>query len=113
MEPKILLVGRNLDVMEVLQTELNKADRDVICANSEESISVLLKNENIDIVVIGAGLPDEVRNSLQELITNTSPDINLHLIERTKDSSPYKMIDFANEKAVMWKIQQLLGRKKG
>lgn len=61
MEPKILLVGRNLQVIEMLIEELRKVDRNVLGANSKELIESHLKEGKVDFVVVGAGLPDETR----------------------------------------------------
>ncbi len=107
-EPKILIVGRNLDVMEILKDELAKFNRKVVYANSNELIKKHLNGRDIDLIVVGAGLPDETRNAMGQFIKELQPDIALFLIERTPDSSPVKMIDFTNEKAIMWKIKKAL-----
>jgi DNA-binding NtrC family response regulator len=109
MEPKILLVGRNLDVMEILKNELKKSDRKVVYANSKDLIKQRLEEAKIDLIVMGAGLPDETRKEMGAFIKELSPDTPLFIIERTQDSSPYKMIDFTNEKAVLWKLEKVLG----
>lgn len=55
MEPRILLIGKNLDTLEVLKDELVKFKRKIFIANSEESILSNLKNEKVDLIVVGAG----------------------------------------------------------
>jgi NADP-dependent 3-hydroxy acid dehydrogenase YdfG len=59
MEPTVLLIGRNLDTLEILKDELDKFDRNIVYANSEELIESNLKNKKIDLIVVGAGLPNE------------------------------------------------------
>ena len=110
MEPKILLIGRNLDVMKILKDELAKFDRNVVYANSNEMITDLLKKGDLDLIVIGAGLPDETREEMKTLILELQAEIPLFLIERTADGNPAKMIGFTNEKAILWKIEKIIGK---
>lgn len=109
MEPKILLIGRNLDVMELLKDELVKFDRNIVYANSTELIKKNLNKGDIDLIVVGAGLPDETRDEMERFIKKSHPQISLFMIERTPDGNPAKMIGFTNEKAVMWKIGKIIG----
>ena len=110
MEPKILLVGRNFDVMELLKDELAKFDRNIVYANSTELIEKHLNKGDIDLVVIGAGLPDETRDEMGKYIKELQPQVPLYMIERTPDGNPAKMIDFTNEKAVLWKVEKIIGK---
>jgi PleD family two-component response regulator len=110
MEPKILLIGRSLDVMEILKNELTKFNRNVVYANSNEMITDLLKKGDIDLIVVGAGLPDETREEMKTLIMQLQAEISLFMIERTPDGNPAKMIGFTNEKAVLWKIEKIIGK---
>tara|TARA_B110000211_G_scaffold80891_1_gene94727 strand:+ start:366 stop:797 length:432 start_codon:yes stop_codon:yes gene_type:complete len=109
MEPKILLVGRNLTVMEILKKELLKYDRNIVYANSIELIELKLNKGDIDLVVIGAGIPDAIRNEMQGRITVLHPNTPLFMIKRTADGNPAKMIHFCNEKAIIWKIEKSIG----
>ena len=109
MEPKILLVGRNLTVMEILKNELLKYDRNIVYANSIELIELKLNKGDIDLVVIGAGFPDTIRNEMEGRITVLHPNTPLFMIKRTADGNPAKMISFCNEKAIMWKIEKSIG----
>ena len=109
MEPKILIVGRNLDVMDILKSELSKFGRNIVSANSNELIAESLSNKDIDLIVVGAGLPDKTREEMRKKIMEIQPSVSLFMIERKKDSNPAKMIEFTNEKAVLWKIEQILG----
>lgn len=111
MEPSILLVGRNLEVMAILTDELRKANRDVTYANSEELVRTRMNESTVDLVVVGAGLPDDIRTSLGAVMTELNPDVEIHMIERIRDGNPAKMIDFTNEKAVLWKVGKVLGAK--
>ncbi|MCB0438301.1 MAG: hypothetical protein KDD20_06145 [Mangrovimonas sp.] len=109
MEPKILIVGRDLNVMEILKTELEKAHRKIVYANSKELIKQRLEETEIDLIVVGAGLPEETRQEMGVYIKELQPKAPVFMIERTSNSSPFKMIDFTNEKAVLWKIEKVLG----
>lgn len=104
MEPKILLIGRSLDTLEILKSELVKFDRDIVYANSEELIESNLKDHTIDIIVVGAGLPDEIKEVLLAFIKKNAAGIPLHVMERTPGINPTSMIGYTNEKAVMWRL---------
>lgn len=109
MEPKILLVGRNLEVMEILKSELEKFDRNVETANSEELLDQKLRGTKFDFVVVGAGLPDQVRKDMGAFIKAKNDNLPIHMIERKQGGKPADMIDFTNEKAVMWKVEKIIG----
>ncbi|WP_421752545.1 hypothetical protein [Croceimicrobium sp.] len=109
MEAKILLVGRSTEVMSILSAELKKFERDVVYANSEELVKEKLEENEIDFVVVGAGLPDETRKGMEQMIQALFPKLPIYMIERTPDGNPAKMIGFTNEKAVMWKVEKVLG----
>ena len=104
MEPNILLIGRNLKTLEILKDELGKFDRSIVYANSEESIASSLKNNKIDLIIVGAGLPAETTNLMVALIEIIAPEIELHIMEKSPGLTPVSMIGYTNEKAVMWKL---------
>lgn len=110
MEPTILLLGRNLEVMNILKSELEKFGRKILYANSIAMIDKCLAETQIDLAVVGAGLPDETRNEMGEHLQQIKSDLPVFMIERSSQGGPAKMIDFTNEKAVMWKIGQVLGK---
>lgn len=107
MEPKILLIGRGLNTLEILKDELLKFDRTVFIANTNELIVKALENESIDIAIVGAGLPDETITSMADLIRNTTENIEVEIMEKKPGLMPASMIGFANEKAIMWKIRSV------
>ena len=43
-------------------------------------------------------------------IKELQPQVPLFMIERTPDGNPAKMIDFTNEKAVLWKVEKIIGK---
>ncbi len=104
MEPNILLIGRNSDTLEILKEELEKFDRNIVYANSEELIESCLKNEKIDLIVVGAGLANETTRLMLDLIERIAPKKELHLMEKTPGMTPVSMISYTNEKAIMWKL---------
>lgn len=106
MEPKILIIGRKQSVIDVLVEELNLFGRDVLGAAEKTLITSILQNEAINLVVIGAGLSDEIREGMAAYVTEIRPDVGIHLIESTENSAPYHLIEFANRKAVEWKVNK-------
>lgn len=107
MEPTILLIGKNLDTLEILKDELQKFKRTIFYANSLDSIASNLKNEKIDLIIVGAGLPDEIKNVMVALIQKNAPKIQLHIMERTPGINPTSMIPYTNEKAIMWRLMNI------
>lgn len=107
MEPNILLVGRGLGTLEILKDELVKFQRSIFIANSDELIVLNLKNEKIDLIIVGAGLPTESKDQMVETIEKSAPNTDLHIMERTPGITPASMIDYTNEKAIMWKLMGL------
>lgn len=104
MEPKILMIGRKLEVVNILIDELDNFGRDVIGANEKEQIAIHLANYNIDFVVIGAGLSESEKEDFANYITSIHPKLGVYTITQTESSTPYDMIDFTNRLAVNWKV---------
>lgn len=109
MEPKILIVGRLQTTLEIIAEELGKFGRNVIATNDKEKMSVFLKEENIDFVAIGAGLPDEQREELVAIMRSINPNIPIQIFPRTNDASPAKFLHFVNDLAVIFKIHTAMG----
>jgi len=104
MEPNILLIGKNLSTLDILCQELKKFDRKVFYANSHELIESNLKNNSIDFISVGAGLPDDVTEEFVNFTKNIAPETPIHIMKKTSGLTPYSQIDFTNEKAVMWRL---------
>ncbi|UCH65419.1 MAG: hypothetical protein JSW63_12575 [Ignavibacterium sp.] len=104
MEPKVLLIGRSKQVVDILKSELKNYGRDIIgTENNKEAVYQILRSHQVDIVVIGAGLPDDVRMEIKEFIIALRPGLPVNLIKRTPDSNPQKMIDYVNQKVAEFK----------
>ena len=99
-----LLIERSLSTLEILADELLKYKRNVLYANSEEMIDTCLKNDNIHLIIVGAGLPKETTLSMVSFIDNKYPSIEKHIMEKIPGITPASMIDYTNEKAVMWRL---------
>lgn len=112
MEPKILLIGRRQEVVDVLLVELKKFQREVSGASEQEKIEQLVNSQPFDFVVIGPGLPDHQRDYLTSFIQTLKPEIPVHLVKRKFKNNPYKLISFINSKAIEFKIERLLAEKK-
>jgi DNA-binding response OmpR family regulator len=104
MEPTILLLGKNTSSLEVLKDELVKFDRKILIANSNELILSKIDSNTIDLAIVGAGLPEETIVSMTDLIANTNPNIEVHVMKKSPGMNPTSMIGYTNEKAVMWKL---------
>ena len=110
MEPNILLIGRNLDTLEILKDELVKFNRNIVYANSEEQITSYIANDKLDLIIVGAGLPTETRDELVAVIEKIAPKIELHIMERTPGITPVSMIGYTNNKAIMWRLLNIKKR---
>jgi len=111
MEPKILMIGRRQEVVDILVDELKKFGRDIIGASEQEKIEKHLQTQNFDFVVIGAGLPDHQRDFITSFIESIKPGLPVYMIERKKDTKPFKLISFTNNKAVGFKIEKVIKKK--
>jgi DNA-binding NtrC family response regulator len=111
MEPRILMIGRRQEVIDILAEELRKFGRNIHSANDQEKIEKLLKSQAFDFVVIGAGLPDHQRDFLTSLIESIKPGLPVYMIERKEKSKPQKLIKFTNQKALEFKIDMVSKKK--
>lgn len=111
MEPNILMIGRRQEVVDILVAELKKFGRAVIGVSDQDKIEQLLKSHSFDFVVIGAGLPDHQRDYLTSFIQTIKPELPVHMIERKVNSKPFKLINFTNNKALEFKIDQASQKK--
>ena len=111
MEPKILIIGRKQQVIDILVEELNMFGRDVRGSDDKLRITSILQNEPINFVVIGAGLPDVLREDMAAYVTGIRPDVGIYLVKRLERGSPYSVIEFTNKKAVEWKVAQKIGKR--
>ena len=111
MEPKILVIGRLQSVLNDLASKLGEYNRDILVSvNSEENIQALIENNSIDFVVIGAGLPDEIRAAIAEFINSLDSNLSVHLIDREGNKGPQSMIPFVNNYVGQFKKQVSLGK---
>lgn len=111
MEPKILMIGRTQEVIDILIAELRIFGRDIVGSNDKDILKRILENKKIDFVIIGAGLPDEARNDMNDYLLSIQPGLVVNQIEKTDKSNPYQLISFTNQKAVEWKVEQRLGKR--
>jgi hypothetical protein len=112
MEPKVLLIGRSKQVVDILRSELKNYGRDIIgTENNKEAVYQILRSHQIDLVVIGAGLTDDVRMEIKEFIISLRPGLPVNLIKRTPDSSPQKMIDYVNQKVAEFNVTRISSKE--
>ncbi len=104
MEPNILLIGKSIHTLEILKDELTKFDRKISFANSGELIASHLNNNKTDLIIVGAGLPNEIKDEMVTLIEKIAPEIELHVMQKIAGITPVSMIEYTNEKAIMWRI---------
>lgn len=114
MEPTILLVGKIQPIMDILRDELNRNyGRDVISSSSKEHVEAQVKTGEIDLVILGAGFSDDVRDDMAEMIKSIAPQMTLYQVPRVGEKSPAKLIPLTNQKAVEWKFFKIMGKKPG
>ena len=111
MEPRILLVGRLQTTLDVIKVELKRLGRQVIASNKIEAIKEHLKNEEADLVVVGAGLREKERDEMIAEMREMDPKIPIYPLERSPDANPVKLMHLANEKAIMFKVHLAAGIK--
>ena len=71
----------------------------IFIANSSELIASNLKNEKIDLIIVGAGLPDESKDQMVQQVKKITPNIPVHIMEKIPGITPASMIGYTNEKA--------------
>lgn len=111
MEPNILLIGRNLDTLEILKDELDKFNRNIVYANSEEQITSYIAKRKLDLIIVGAGLPTESKDKLVAVIKKSAPEVELHIMQRTPGITPASMVGYTNDKAIMWRLLNIRKNK--
>jgi len=111
MEPRILIIGRSIIIINILMQELQKFGRNVMGAADRPDIQRMLQFHNPDFIVIGNDLPDQERDELLVYLLNIKSNLKVHLAEKQAKPSPYDLVGFTNKKAVEWKIEQKLGKQ--
>ena len=111
MEPRILIIGHNIVVINILIQELQKFGRNVMGATDRPDIQRMLQFHNPDFVIVGNGLSDQERDELLVYLLNIKAGLKVHLTEKQAKPSPYDLVAFTNKKAVEWKIEQKLGKQ--
>jgi hypothetical protein len=67
-------------------------------------LSQILKTKKIDLIVVGAGLPNETIRLMLDMIERIAPKKELHVMEKTPGMTPVSMISYTNKKTIMWKL---------
>ena len=104
MEPKILLIDRSVQVLDVLVEELMKFGRDIVGSNNRTRIKEILLEHNVDMVVLGGGMKDQLRKEIVDFIETVHLNMDVHLMKKGPEIGPFQLIDFINQKVVEWKI---------
>ncbi len=112
-EPKILLVGRIAEIMQILADELNSNyQRDVISCATKQAVADHLAADSFDLVILGAGFDDETRDDVATMIGASHPELDVFHVPRVGEKNPAKLVTTVNEKAIEWKFHKILGSKK-
>ncbi len=93
-EPRILIIGRKQVVIDSLIATLTMQGRNVTGTASREEVRDILDEEDIDLIVLGGGLDDSVRNELSAYIASIKPNIPIRLKDRVQ--GPEGMVDLIN-----------------
>jgi len=110
MEPKILLIGRTQEAIDIIVEELKKYDREVVGSNRMPVIERLIRDEKPNMAIIGAGLSDEDRTKMTEFIQKCCPTLPVHLIDRNDYSGAYDLINYVNRKVIEFKIERKMAQ---
>ena len=109
MEPRVLVIGRLQSTLDILVEEWERYGRNVIASNSKDQIREIIKNDSIDFVAIGGGLPDDERDQMVDYISTIDANISVHPIPRTEEAmGPYNFIPFVNNLAIMFKVRKAM-----
>lgn len=111
MEPRILLIGKTLPVLEKMEDSLKSAGRSIYIANSKVLVERNLSRQKIDLVTIGAGMDDDTRNDMVDFIRSRKPDMPIHLLERKKENTVEEFLSFTTEIALEWKLKNAEAQK--
>lgn len=112
MEPRILLVGKILPIMDILRDELvTNYGRDVVSSASKAHVAEQLASDAFDLLILGAGFTDEIRDDIEVMVKRDGSDIVIYKVPRVGEKNPAKLITIVNEQAVSWKFFKLLGKK--
>ncbi|NNE55808.1 MAG: hypothetical protein HKN32_07305 [Flavobacteriales bacterium] len=89
-----LLLGRKAFVMEDLKTKILAEDVHLFGGTSLQEVKEVFAKQAVDIVIIGAGLPIEVRLEIIRFVFENSNSTTVHM--KDWDSGPAGMIPFVN-----------------
>lgn len=94
-EPRILIIGRKQVVIDGLIATLTAQGRNVTGTDSRDEVTEILEDEEIDLIVLGGGLADDVRSELSTYIKSIKPEIPIRLKDRIQ--GPEGMVDMINK----------------
>ncbi|MGQ7843096.1 hypothetical protein ACUNV4_01375 [Granulosicoccus sp. 3-233] len=100
MKPVVLLVGRLPSVVDDVTTQLQDLPIEWLGAHDRQEVERQLKSEpNIRCVIVGAGLPDNIRGDLVGVVATLRPDVCIHMKDR--QSGPEGMANFVRRVVAM------------
>lgn len=94
-EPRILIIGRKQVVIDGLIATLTAQGRNVTGTDSRDEVTEILGEEDIDLIVLGGGLADDVRSEFSTYIKSINPEIPIRLKDRVQ--GPEGMVDMINK----------------
>lgn len=98
MKPVVLLVGKLPGIVGHLADELEDLPIRWLGAHDHGEVAYQLEHEpGIALVIMGAGIEDEIRGDLVGVIAAVRPDVSIHLKDRS--SGPEGMADFVRRVA--------------
>ncbi|EBA15051.1 hypothetical protein RSK20926_04187 [Roseobacter sp. SK209-2-6] len=108
MYPVVLLIGKLPDVLGNVARRLDHLPIEWLGAHDQaETVRQLECEPRISCVIMGAGLDDQTRGDLIELIATLRPDLCIHLKDRA--SGPAGMLPFV-ERVVKMEILERAGQ---
>lgn len=90
----VLLLGRKGIVLDDVRSELVIDDVRLFSGTSLGDVRDVFNNESVDIVIMGAGIPLEVRLQIVEHVFTVSKSTTVHM--KDWNSGPQGMLPFVN-----------------
>jgi DNA-binding response OmpR family regulator len=91
---KVLLLGRKPILVEAVSDQLQVEGVTLYSGTGIEEVRDLFEKEAIDIVIMGAGLPIDLRCEIVKTVASLSETTTIHLKDR--QSGPQGMVPFVN-----------------
>ena len=97
MKPRILLLGKNEDSLDLLEKNLSKYKQSIIKVNSETKTTELLNQNKKDLIIIDTSFTLQERKKLLVKINTINRKAAFHLLGRQDTSAVQDMLSFVKD----------------